>query len=189
MAIHASLKPTALLILAGGRAQRMGGIDKAFYQHAGSPLINHAMQLSRRFENVWVASGRSAERYKALNIDTLADAIPGFAGPLSGLIAGFRRLQRGVLLSMPVDLLGPTGEDLQRLLDTIKADERCRYAIIAGRHQPLLAAWRVDSELIELAEQRLQRGAGSVYQLQDEIDAQPLDFGERSAHWQNLNKI
>jgi len=36
------------LILAGGQARRMGGVDKAFIEVGGKPLLEHAIALARR---------------------------------------------------------------------------------------------------------------------------------------------
>ncbi len=167
----------------------MGGDDKAFHEHRGIQLIDRALRVCASQSAVWVASSRSADRYARRGIATIPDALPGFAGPLSGLLAGFQKRQAGVLLSIPVDLLGPEQADMEHLLHSLSATQRCCYALIGDRKQPLFAAWRVDCELIEHAHRRLLAGRGSVFKFQDEIGAQPVDFGPRAETWQNLNQV
>lgn len=74
------------IILAGGRASRMGGRDKAFAAVAGEPIAVRTVRLFRDlFAQVLVATNRPA-RFGGLGVETVADAFPG-CGPLAGIHA------------------------------------------------------------------------------------------------------
>ena len=78
--------PVAGVILAGGRASRMGGRDKAFAAVAGEPIVVRTVRVFRGlFPQVLVSTNRP-ERFAALDVQTVADRHPG-AGPLAGVHA------------------------------------------------------------------------------------------------------
>jgi molybdopterin-guanine dinucleotide biosynthesis protein A len=74
------------VVLAGGRASRMGGRDKAFAAVGGEPIAVRTLRLFRElFPQVIVATNRP-DRYQPLGVDTVDDAFPG-CGPLAGIHA------------------------------------------------------------------------------------------------------
>ena len=76
------------LVLAGGRGTRMGGVDKALIELCGETLIQRALRrLGPQVETLAIASGGDPERFGVTSC-VLPDAVPGFAGPLAGVLAG-----------------------------------------------------------------------------------------------------
>lgn len=79
------------VILAGGRARRMGGIDKGLVTLAGKPMVQWVFDvLSQQVDQVIVNANRNREVYGALSsadvqVSVVADARDGFLGPLSGM--------------------------------------------------------------------------------------------------------
>ncbi len=74
------------VIVAGGRAVRMGGRDKAFAAVGGEPIAVRTIRLFHDlFPQVLVATNRP-ERFRGLGVETVADRFPG-SGPLAGLHA------------------------------------------------------------------------------------------------------
>src|SRR6059036_2355255 len=74
------------VIVAGGRALRMGGRDKAFAAVGGEPIAVRTIRLFHDlFPQVLVASNRP-ERFRGLGVETVADRFPG-CGPLAGIAA------------------------------------------------------------------------------------------------------
>ena len=74
------------VILAGGRASRMGGRDKAFAAVAGEPIVARTVRVFRALFPQVIVSTNRPERFAALEVDTVADRFPG-AGPLAGIHA------------------------------------------------------------------------------------------------------
>ncbi|MGY2437305.1 NTP transferase domain-containing protein, partial [Escherichia coli] len=80
--------PVSSVILAGGRASRMGGDDKGWVPLAGKPLIAHVLERLRpQVDEVLINANRSEERYRAL-APVIGDAQADFQGPLAGMQAG-----------------------------------------------------------------------------------------------------
>ena len=92
------------LILAGGRAQRMGGIDKGLIPFMGKPLIEHAIaRLTPQVTSILINANRNQDRYAQYGHAVIADLHPDFAGPLAGFAAGLEHCKTEYLLSVPCD--------------------------------------------------------------------------------------
>lgn len=82
------------VILAGGRATRMGGGDKAMLPLGGKPLLWHVIErlIPQVDAGVLNANGDPV-RFFGFGLPVVADADPDFAGPLAGILAGMRWAQ------------------------------------------------------------------------------------------------
>lgn len=92
------------LILAGGKSRRMGGVDKAWLDLDGVPMVLRAAQrLAPQVASLLVSANRDLERYAAQGFQVVADRIPGFAGPLAGWHAAMRAAATPFVASAPCD--------------------------------------------------------------------------------------
>lgn len=92
------------LVLAGGRAQRMGGIDKGLIPFKGLPLIEHALnRLKPQVQTIMVNANRNHDIYSSYGYPVLADDDNSFAGPLAGFFAGLKACNTPYLLTVPCD--------------------------------------------------------------------------------------
>jgi molybdopterin-guanine dinucleotide biosynthesis protein A len=92
------------LVLAGGRGSRMGGVDKGLQLFQGMPLAQHALRrLSPQVGRVMVNANRNLELYRAMGPAVYGDAMPGFAGPLAGVLAGLDHCVTPYLVTVPCD--------------------------------------------------------------------------------------
>jgi len=81
--------PTIGLILAGGLARRMGGGDKALKPLAGRPILAHVIERLRgQCDDLLLNANGDPARLAAFGLPVVADTVPGFAGPLAGILAG-----------------------------------------------------------------------------------------------------
>ena len=98
----------AALILAGGKATRFGGVDKAFVSLQNRPLIEHVLERLRpQASLIAISANGNPARFAAYGLPVLADA-PEFAacGPLAGVAAGLvwaSTVGTKFMLTMPVD--------------------------------------------------------------------------------------
>lgn len=95
--------PVTGVVLAGGAAQRMGGIDKGFIPWAGEPLVAHALRLMADLPQVLISANRSLDRYRAFGYEVVTDDQGDFGGPLIGLRQALRRAAQPWTASLPVD--------------------------------------------------------------------------------------
>lgn len=127
-------------LLAGGRATRLGGRDKAWLQRDGVPQV---LRLARRFAGecgaVLVSANADLPRYADAGLVALPDATPGL-GPLGGLEALARACRTPWLLTLPVDVVD-ANDCLPRTLASAGGDGA--VARDADGLQPLVALYRV----------------------------------------------
>jgi molybdopterin-guanine dinucleotide biosynthesis protein A len=92
------------LILAGGRAQRMGGIDKGLIPFHGKPLIEAAIsRLKPQVSTILINANRSITKYSHYGYPVFMDETPDFSGPLAGFSVGLKHCKTPYLLTSPCD--------------------------------------------------------------------------------------
>jgi molybdopterin-guanine dinucleotide biosynthesis protein A len=77
------------VILAGGQATRMGGGDKGLLTLGGGTILSHVIdRLEPQVARLALNANGDAARFADLGLPVISDSISGFAGPLSGVLAG-----------------------------------------------------------------------------------------------------
>lgn len=144
------MRPPAV-ILAGGRSLRMGGGDKCLAVMHGKPLIAHILAaLTPQTGDILINSNSEPAPFLKYGLPVLPDVIPGFQGPLAGLLTGMlwsrRRHPRQVyLLSVAGDVPFLPQDLVERLYASL-ADGQADIAIAAcpGSPHPTIGLWPVD---------------------------------------------
>ena len=92
------------LVLAGGLARRMGGLDKGLVELAGRPMIEHVLDALRpQVGALLINANRNVDRYAAYGFPVISDTLQGFMGPLAGVLAALQRLATEFLVTVPCD--------------------------------------------------------------------------------------
>ena len=77
------------VILAGGQARRMGGGDKGLLPLGSTTILAHVIaRLQPQVSEIVLNANGDPARFAGLGLPVVADTIPGFAGPLAGVLAG-----------------------------------------------------------------------------------------------------
>lgn len=77
------------VILAGGQATRMGGGDKGLLPLGDSTILEQVInRLSPQVAGLALNANGDPARFSHTRLPVLSDSIPGFAGPLAGVLAG-----------------------------------------------------------------------------------------------------
>jgi molybdopterin-guanine dinucleotide biosynthesis protein A len=80
--------PIAGMVLAGGQSRRMGR-EKSFVTLGGTPLIANAIaRLRPQVDILAINANGDPQRFAAFGLPVIGDTVPGFAGPLAGILAG-----------------------------------------------------------------------------------------------------
>jgi molybdopterin-guanine dinucleotide biosynthesis protein A len=172
---------TTLGILAGGRASRLGGRDKAWLERDGVPLV---LALARRFatetDAVVVSANADPGRYVAHGLQVVGDRLAGI-GPLGGLDALAAACTTPWLLTLPVDLLALDDRVLRELR---AAGDAGAWAEDDDGPQPLVALWPGRRLRAALAP-ALASGDHAVHALQSRLRMPRVRF--EGARFGNLN--
>ncbi len=77
------------VILAGGQATRMGGVDKALLALGGQTLLDRVIgRLAPQVAEVALNANGDPARFDGVGLPVLMDSLAGFPGPLAGVLAG-----------------------------------------------------------------------------------------------------
>lgn len=177
------------LILAGGKARRMGGIDKGLISLKGEPMIKHVIKrLSPQVSEVLVNANREIETYQSLGFAVIADEISDFAGPLAGLHAGMKAAKTEFLLSVPCDSpLLP--EDLSARLMAALELQKAHIAVAktGEQHHPVFCLCQTN--LAEDLEAYLKAGGRKVDQWQKKHNYVEVSFDDNPLAFSNVNTL
>lgn len=111
------------LVLAGGRGSRMGGVDKGLQNHRGMPLALHALlRLSPQVGHAMVNANRNLGAYESFGVPVWPDALPDYAGPLSGFLAGMEHCETPYLVTVPCDTPDFPPDLVERLAAALDAE-------------------------------------------------------------------
>jgi molybdopterin-guanine dinucleotide biosynthesis protein A len=81
--------PPLGLVLAGGLARRMGGGDKARIRIGGKTILERVLaSLQPQCTAVILNANGDPARFADTGLPVVPDSVPGFAGPLAGILAG-----------------------------------------------------------------------------------------------------
>ena len=77
------------VLLAGGLAQRMGGGDKPLKLIGGISILDRVIgRMVMQCDRLALNANGDAARFAFTSLPVFADAIPDYAGPLAGILAG-----------------------------------------------------------------------------------------------------
>jgi molybdopterin-guanine dinucleotide biosynthesis protein A len=77
------------LVLAGGLARRMGGGDKARLRVGGVTILERVLERLRpQCARLLLNANGDPARFADTGLPVVPDDVPGFAGPLAGILAG-----------------------------------------------------------------------------------------------------
>jgi molybdopterin-guanine dinucleotide biosynthesis protein A len=168
-------------ILAGGRASRLGGRDKAWLQRDGVPqVVRLAARFGAECVAVLVSANAGMERYARQGLDVVADRFPG-VGPIAGLQALAHACATPWLLTVPVDVIG-TNDCLLRTL--AMAGDAGAVAEDDDGLQPLVALYRVEALRVAI-DAELAAGEHAVHAMQARLGLPRVRFA--GLRFGNLN--
>ncbi|UYK75007.1 NTP transferase domain-containing protein [Xanthomonas sacchari] len=172
-------------ILAGGRAQRLGGCDKAWLQRDGQAQVQWLVQaLASQVAQVLVSANRSLPHYAAIGLQAVPDRVAAPAGaerslgPIAGLDALAAACATPWLLTVPVDIC-VLPRDLPAVLAAAAAADECDGAWVedAAGAQPLVALYRL-AALRPALEEALAAARYAPRSLQQRLRMRPVPLPE-----------
>lgn len=185
------------VVLAGGRAMRMDGLDKGLQLFGGVPLALHALQRLRlQVGPTMINANRHLEQYRAFGVPVWPDLLPGYAGPLAGVASALRHCNTRYLVTVPCDApLFPA--DLVPRLAQALAREACEIAMACAaeisevgqrtwRPQPVFCLLHQD--LLASLEQFIAGGGRKVTAWTAQHRTAPVPFDSLEA-FSNINTL
>ncbi|MEU2210254.1 NTP transferase domain-containing protein [Streptomyces hygroscopicus] len=135
------------VILAGGAARRLGGVDKPALRVGGRALLDRVLDACRGAGRTVVVGPR---RPTVRPVRWAREEPPG-GGPVAAVDAGVRQTTAPVVLVLSADLPFLTPETVETLLTGLRGAEGAVLVDPDGREQPLVAAYRAEPLRREIA--------------------------------------
>jgi molybdenum cofactor guanylyltransferase len=165
--------PVSGAILAGGRARRMGGADKALLEIGGTRIIHRQLAALRPVaDDVRIVAGGQS-RYADLGVRVIGDVVPD-AGPLGGIYSALLDATHDRVVIVACDLPFVTRALLERL--AVESREHPDADAVVPRSergiQPLCAVYA--ARCAAAARARIDRGALRAAGLLEDIRVREL---------------
>ena len=181
------LADCSILLLAGGRGQRMGGKDKGLVEWHGKPLVAWLQHVARPLtDDLLISCNRNQDLYAAFADRLVGDHETGFPGPLAGIRAGLAAARHRWLLVLPCD--APL-IDTTLLLDLYNMARQTPDTPVMVRRaeqwEPLFCV--IPLNLAAAIETAWQAGERSNWRILLKLGARSLDLQEDDMRLANLN--
>lgn len=152
-------------IIAGGRAQRLGGLDKSNLVIAGRRIIDRQLSVLGHVAEHFLIVSSDHHRFRASGLRVCEDLIPG-GGPLSGLYTALVRSPTTRTIVVACDLPFLKVSFLRHLVARVGRADAAIPRTAAGA-QPLCAVY--DRACVDPIRARLRRGTLRVSGLADAV--------------------
>ncbi|MGY3085345.1 molybdenum cofactor guanylyltransferase MobA [Pseudomonas fragi] len=182
-----SLIQCSILLLAGGRGQRMGGQDKGLVTWQGQPLIAYAQRVARPLtDDLIISCNRNPDQYARFADQLVTDGNDDFAGPLAGIRAGLAAARHAHLLVLPCDVPNIDRDLLLALLGAAAEHPERPLMVRHGEHwEPLLCV--IPTALKDAFDTAWQAGERSPRKIMLQLNAQAWQCAENDVRLTNFN--
>ncbi|POG02291.1 molybdenum cofactor guanylyltransferase MobA [Pseudomonas putida] len=181
-----ALPPCSILILAGGRGQRMGGRDKGLVDWQGEPLIAHVHRVVRPLsDDLVISCNRNQAAYRPYADRLVGDAEADFPGPLAGVIAGLRVARHGWVVVLACDAPLVDRELIEGLLRLAATGNSAAMVRQGGFWQPMFSV--LPKRVLPVLEQAWAAGERSLQKALLREAVQGLECAESDRRLSNFN--
>ncbi|MBK3867588.1 molybdenum cofactor guanylyltransferase MobA [Pseudomonas stutzeri] len=181
------LSSCTILLLAGGRGQRMGGRDKGLIEWQGRPLIAWLHDVARPLtDDLLISCNRNQSLYAPYADRLVNDASSDYSGPLAGIRAGLAAARSRWMMVLPCDTPLIDRPLLHSLYAAATETPTRPFMLRRGQQwEPLFSV--IPTALLEQVESRWQAGERSPQRLFLDLGAVPVATHEDDIRLANLN--
>jgi molybdopterin-guanine dinucleotide biosynthesis protein A len=182
----------AAIVLAGGRATRLGGGDKPLRILGGKPMLAHILdRLEPQVGSIAISANGDPARFAEYGLPVLADGGPGGqAGPLAGILSGMtwaKAANSKKVLTVAGDTPFFPADLSAQLAEAVAGrDDLIAVAASGGRRHPVFALWPVSLQA-ELSDFLARSATLSVAAFLEQNQTVSVDFPMASAAGKKLD--
>ncbi len=175
------------VVLAGGRATRMGGIDKGLQQLNGKALWRHvADSLETQVTNLVISANCNLDSWQGSGYPIITDSLNDFPGPLAGMLSVMQQIESEWFLFCPCDTPFIPSFLAERLIQQKKSSPAV-WVHDGERDHPAIAL--VNQEVIAELEIYLAGGERRVMVFMRKIGGHSVDFSDVKSAFINVNTL
>lgn len=175
------------LVLAGGQARRMAGVDKGLLDIGGLTMVERITDcLEKQCDAILINANRNIPEYEQFGYPVVTDVLENYQGPLSGMLSGLKRTSTEWIITAPCD--GPflSAEYTRRMQQAAKSEGTClAVALGSGRLQPVYAF--LHYSLVPSLEAYLDLGERKIDRWMKLHDMTVVDFTDEPDMFENIN--
>jgi molybdopterin-guanine dinucleotide biosynthesis protein A len=175
------------VVLAGGKASRMGGQDKGLMLLDGKPLWQHVSdRLHPQVSSMVISANRNLNTYQESGLPVISDTLSDFPGPLAGMLSVMQQLPDEWFLFCPCDTpFIPV--DLFARLDIDRFQAPVVWVHDGDRDHPAVAL--AHRSLASKISDYLIRGDRRVMVFMREVGGHSVDFSDIKSAFRNINTL
>jgi molybdopterin-guanine dinucleotide biosynthesis protein A len=134
------------VILAGGLGRRLGGQDKGLIEVRGSTLVESLVEaLAPQVDELVINANRNIARYAQFGCPVYPDCLPGYLGPLAGMLTGLEQARHDQVVYVPCDTPALPPHYVTRMSSALQhGPYRAVFAHDGQRAHPVYALLRRD---------------------------------------------
>jgi molybdopterin-guanine dinucleotide biosynthesis protein A len=191
--INKSVYPdTDLVILAGGQARRMNGINKLLQKFDDQiQLIKIHQQLKSHVAQVWINSHRDDSIYQKMipSIHCYQDDESGFLGPLMGMKSAWSHVQADYVLFVPCDVTYIPSKVILKLHQALAKNSLAEAAYVEMNGQALYPFCLVKRSSLATFTIHLEQKQRSLKHCFADLHAQVARFKNHALFFHSINSM
>lgn len=183
---------TDLVILAGGQARRMNGINKLLQKFDDQiQLIKIYQQLKSTVSQVWVNSHRDDSIYQKIipTIHCYQDDEKGFQGPLMGMKSAWSHVQSDYVLFVPCDVTFIPPRVVKKLHSVLAVNPLSDAAFVALNGKALYPFCLLKRRALDVICTHLSCNQRSLRQCFIDLHAQVASFENHALFFHSINSL
>lgn len=178
-------KEVLAVVLAGGRATRMGGRDKGLQELDGKPLWKHvADTLSKQVDAIAISANRHIDIYQQSGYPVYQDSLDDYPGPLAGMLSVMQQSEREWFLFCPCDTPFIPTCLAERLVNN-RNNASVVWVHDGERDHPTIAL--INRKLITELKAYLTSGERRVMMFMRQSGGHSVDFSDQKSAFINVN--
>ncbi len=184
--------PTELVILAGGQARRMNGLNKLLQKFDDQiQLIKIHQQLKSKVTQVWINSHRDDAIYQKLipNIHCYQDDEQDFHGALMGMKSAWSHVQSDYVLFVPCDVTFISKRVLEKLHQALARNTLAEVAYVEINGTALYPFCLVKRSAVAVIETHLAQHQRSLKHCFADLHAQVATFKNHALFFHSINSL
>lgn len=183
---------TDLVILAGGQARRMNGINKLLQTFDDQiQLLKIHQLLKSHVDQVWINSHRDDSIYQKMlpNLHCYSDDESGFLGPLMGVKSAWSHVQADYVLFVPCDVTYIPSQVLLSLHQALAKNALAEVAYLEINGRALYPFCLLKRSTLEQIQHHLEQKQHSLKSCFADLHAQVASFQNRALFFHSINSL
>ncbi|MFY5842379.1 molybdenum cofactor guanylyltransferase [Acinetobacter baumannii] len=183
---------TDLVILAGGQACRMNGLNKLLQQFDGdTQLLKIHQKLKSSVSEIWVNSHRDYSIYQSIvpDIKCFQDDASGFFGPLMGMKSAWSHVRADYVLFIPCDVTYIPAQVVAKLHSALRKNKQAQAAYVSINGDALYPFCLLKRESLEVLEQQIDKQQLSLKNCFKLLHAQVAIFQKQNLFFHSINSL